>query len=119
MKVFCQNLIINRIVFERNMKEMDNSGIELSIVPKVAQNRDENNKRVRLETEIIIGEKGKTSFWCEMNIISILSWSGETHNFDEEIIRLGIPYVMSFARVKVIELCQQAGVKPVYLPELE
>ena len=119
MKCFCLNIIVNRLSFDRNMKEMDNTGIVLRITPKLAQNRDENEKRVRLEAEIVIGERGKTSFFCEMNIISILRWEGDSDNFEESIIKLGMPYVMSFARVKVCELCQQAGVLPIYLPEFD
>lgn len=119
MKVFCQNIIINKLSFERNMKELDNAGIEMGVIPELAKNRDENEKKVRLEAEITIGEKGRTSFHCEMNIISILNWEGNSDNFDETIIKLGMPFIMSFARVKVFELCQQAGIKPVYLPELD
>ncbi len=119
MKVFCQNLIINKLIFERNMKELDHSGICLGVIPKLAQNRDQNSKDVRLEASIVVGEKNKTSFFCEMNIISILTWDGETEDFDQEIIDKGMTYIMSFARVKIYELCQQSGVNPIYLPELE
>ena len=118
MEVFCQNLIISKIEFERNMRVMDNAGIGLSVKRELAQNRDESDRSVRLDATVVVGEKNKTSFYCKMSLILILTWTGDAENFEQEMVHLGTPYIMSFARVKVYELCQQAGVKPVYLPEL-
>ena len=118
MKVFCQNIIINKLNFERNMRDVDNDGIIFKVSPALSQKRDETEKNVKLEARIIVGEKGKSSFFCEMNIISILTWDGITDNFEFNIINKGMEYIMSFARVKIFELCHQAGINPIYLPEL-
>ncbi len=122
MRVECRNIIISRTLFERNMKDVNTKELSISINSSFATNKDLEKKEVRLTVEIVLGEKkagNRTPFYSEFEIMGFFEWDDIKENdLENRVMQFGLPIIMSFARVKLYELCQQAGLSEVILPEL-
>ena len=121
MRIDCKNLIISRVLFERNMKAVETEQIPVKINRNYAVNKDKESKDVKIIANLIVGDNkpGRRSpFYCEMDIQSIFQVDDiEQDELEDQLFDMGMPIVMSFARVKLYELCQQAALNAVILPE--
>lgn len=123
MNIVCKNIIISRLLFERNMKTIDSDEIEVSIDRSFGISKDKSMKDAKLEAKLIFGDKkqgNRGPFYCEMEIMSILQWDDISEDMIETAVSdAGMPIIISFARVKLFELCQQAGLNGPILPAFE
>lgn len=117
----CKSIIISKLLFERNMKTVETEQISVKIKRNYAVNKDEESKDVKILVNLIAGDKtsGKRSpFYCEMEIQSIFEQNDIPEGeLEDRLFEIGMPIVMSFARVRLYELCQQASLNAVILPE--
>ena len=121
MRIDCKSIIISRLLFERNMNTIETEQVQVRINRNYAVNKDKESKDVKIVAKLIVGDNkpGKrSSFYCEMDIQSIFQVEDiKEDELEEQLFDKGMPIVMSFARVKLFELCQQAALDAVILPE--
>lgn len=124
MGMKCKDLIINRIYFERNLKNIDTDEMTVSLNRSVWTNVDTaiRDARLNVKCSIKTSETGKEApFKLEIEIVVIMGWTEELSKdlIEQSVVKEGMPYAISFIRSKVYELTNESGLNPFILEEYD